>query len=73
MNRNGGWKFCVGRVLPTSTLLSTFFPYRANPEVIALVLKRLSDCGHVPEALRIGHLITAAVVKGESGRQAYRT
>jgi endonuclease V-like protein UPF0215 family len=42
----------------------------APAELIAQVLPRLSDRGHVPEALRIAHLITAAVVKGESGRQA---
>lgn len=41
-----------------------------KPEVIAKALKRLTDCGNVPEALRIAHLITSAVVKGESGRQA---
>lgn len=42
----------------------------AGPAVIAQVLQRLTDCGHVPEALRLAHLITSAVVKGESGRQA---
>ncbi|HEY9750395.1 MAG TPA: DUF99 family protein [Allocoleopsis sp.] len=42
----------------------------ASPDLIAEALPRLSDRGHVPEALRIAHLITAAVVKGESGRQA---
>jgi endonuclease V-like protein UPF0215 family len=42
----------------------------ASPEVIAQVLQRLTDQGHVPEALRIAHLITSAVIKGESGRQA---
>lgn len=42
----------------------------ADPAVIAPVLERLTDRGHVPEALRIAHLVTAAVVKGESGRQA---
>jgi uncharacterized protein len=42
----------------------------ANSQAIAQVLERLTDCGHVPEALRIAHLITSAVMKGESGRQA---
>lgn len=42
----------------------------ASPELTAAVLNRLTDRGHVPEALRIAHLITSAVVKGESGRQA---
>lgn len=41
-----------------------------RPEVTAAVLRRLTDCGNVPEALRLAHLIGAAVVKGESGRQA---
>jgi uncharacterized protein len=42
----------------------------ADPLVIAQVLQRVSDRGHVPEALRVAHLITSAVIKGESGRQA---
>ncbi|MDM9385033.1 DUF99 family protein [Chlorogloeopsis sp. ULAP01] len=42
----------------------------AEPQVSAQVLRRLTDCGYVPEALRLAHLIAAAVVKGESGRQA---
>jgi uncharacterized protein len=42
----------------------------ANPIAIAQVLQRVSDRGHVPEALRVAHLITSAVIKGESGRQA---
>jgi endonuclease V-like protein UPF0215 family len=41
-----------------------------TPEVIAAVLQRLTDCGNVPEALRLGHLIGAAVIRGESGRSA---
>ena len=41
-----------------------------EPEVIAAVIKRLSDRGHVPEALRLAHLITAAVMTGESSNQA---
>lgn len=42
----------------------------ASPEMTAQALNRLTDRGHVPEALRIAHLITSAVIKGESGRQA---
>lgn len=42
----------------------------AEPEITARVLRSLTDRGHVPEALRLAHLIAAAVVKGESGRQA---
>ena len=41
-----------------------------RPDVTAAVLRRLTDCGNVPEALRLAHLVGAAVVKGESGRQA---
>lgn len=42
----------------------------ASPEITAKVLARVTDRGHVPEALRLAHLIAAAVIKGESGRQA---
>lgn len=42
----------------------------ATPETIARVLARLTDRGHVPEALRLAHLIASAVMNGESGRQA---
>ncbi|WP_039717013.1 endonuclease dU [Scytonema millei] len=43
-----------------------------DPDVIATVVQRLSDRGHVPEALRLAHLIGAEVVKGESGSSALR-
>jgi len=39
-------------------------------EVTAAVLQKLTDCGNVPEALRLAHLIGAAVIKGESGSSA---
>lgn len=42
----------------------------ASPEITAKVLAKVTDRGHVPEALRLAHLIAAAVIKGESGRQA---
>lgn len=42
----------------------------AAPEVIEDALFRLTDRGHVPEALRLAHLIGAAIVSGESGRRA---
>lgn len=42
----------------------------ASPEVTFAVLQRLTDFGKVPEALRLAHLIGAAVVKGESGKSA---
>ncbi|GAB4277837.1 MAG: DUF99 family protein [Oscillatoriaceae cyanobacterium] len=41
-----------------------------EPEIIAATLHRLTDCGKVPEALRLAHLIGAAVIKGESGSSA---
>lgn len=41
-----------------------------TPEVTAETLQRLTDCGNVPEALRLAHLIGSAVIKGESGRSA---
>ncbi|HLP86990.1 MAG TPA: DUF99 family protein [Nostocaceae cyanobacterium] len=42
----------------------------AAPEITAKILQRLTDCGKVPEALRLAHLISSAVIKGESGKQA---
>ncbi|MBE9011100.1 DUF99 family protein, partial [Pseudanabaenaceae cyanobacterium LEGE 13415] len=47
-----------------------FQVYGATPETTAKVLARLTDRGHVPEALRLAHLIASAVMNGESGRQA---
>lgn len=41
-----------------------------RPEIVASVLQRLTDCGKVPEALRLAHLIGAAVVTGVSGSSA---
>lgn len=38
--------------------------------IVAPALRRLTDRGHVPEALRLAHLIASAVIKGESGKQA---
>jgi uncharacterized protein len=42
----------------------------ATPAITARVLTRLTDRGHVPEPLRLAHLIASAVIKGESGKQA---
>ena len=41
-----------------------------NPEIIARALTNLTDRGKVPEALRLAHLIGAAVINGESSSQA---
>ena len=41
-----------------------------GPDEAAQALGRLTDRGHVPEALRLAHLIGSAVVTGVSGRRA---
>lgn len=41
-----------------------------TPDAMGQALARLTDRGHVPEALRLAHLIGAAVITGESGRRA---
>ena len=47
-----------------------FQAHRLSADEAAEVLARLTDTGHVPEALRLAHLIGAAVVSGVSGRRA---
>lgn len=42
----------------------------ADPAPVAALLARLTDRGHVPEALRLAHLIGSAVQLGQSGRRA---
>lgn len=42
----------------------------ADPDDTAEALARLTDTGHVPEALRIAHLIGSAVMNGVSGQRA---
>lgn len=41
-----------------------------KPEIIAQALDKLTDRGKVPEALRLAHLVGAAVINGESSSQA---
>jgi endonuclease V-like protein UPF0215 family len=41
-----------------------------DPDEIARALRRVTDQGHVPEALRLAHVIGTALVTGESGRRA---
>lgn len=41
-----------------------------STEVTVKLLQCLTDRGNVPEALRLAHLITSAVVNGESGKRA---
>ena len=38
--------------------------------ITAKILQRLTDKGNVPEALRLAHLITSAVINGESSNRA---
>ncbi len=47
-----------------------FQVHGAPPQVAALALERLTDNGHVPEALRLAHLIGSAVMTGEASRRA---
>jgi uncharacterized protein len=41
-----------------------------NQETIGKILHQLTYTGHVPEALRLAHLIGKAVMTGESGKRA---
>ena len=41
-----------------------------NASVTHRILQNLTDNGNVPEALRLAHLITSAVITGESGKRA---
>ncbi|WP_444931729.1 DUF99 family protein [Microbulbifer sp. SSSA002] len=41
-----------------------------EPEIAAQVLEQATDRGHVPEALRLAHMIGAAVMTGQSGKRA---
>lgn len=50
---------------------NVFFQVRgAEPALVRAALPRLTYTGHIPEPLRIAHLIGAAVETGESGRRA---
>lgn len=42
----------------------------AHPDDAYTLLSRATDRGHVPEALRLAHLIGGALTHGESGRRA---
>ncbi|MBI4618377.1 MAG: DUF99 family protein [Planctomycetes bacterium] len=42
----------------------------ADPDATAEVLARVTDTGHVPEALRLAHLVASGVVLGESRGRA---
>lgn len=42
----------------------------AEPDVIAELLPQLTHAGHIPEPIRMAHLIGSAVKTGESGKRA---
>ncbi|WP_330220724.1 DUF99 family protein [[Phormidium ambiguum] IAM M-71] len=63
------------KILQRAGTINAFPPFYfqvcgETPEVTTAVLQRLTDCGNVPEALRLAHLIGAAVIQGESGKSA---
>ena len=41
-----------------------------NPDTVGTILKRLTIQGHVPEALRLAHLIGSAIITGQSSNRA---
>ena len=49
---------------------ASFQVHGAVPEIAEELLDRLTDTGHIPEPLRLAHLIGRGVVLGESGRRA---
>jgi hypothetical protein len=56
---------------PVHTAPGVFFQVAgAEPDEVRAVLPKLTDRGHVPEALRIAHLIGSAIRTGQSGRRA---
>lgn len=48
----------------------TFQVQGESPDVTGALLAALTREGHVPEALRLAHLVGSAVMLGESGRRA---
>lgn len=48
----------------------TFQVVGAEPDAVGQALARLTDRGHVPEALRLAHLIGSAVHTGQSSKRA---
>jgi endonuclease V-like protein UPF0215 family len=42
----------------------------AEAETVKALLARVTDRGHIPESLRLAHLIGGGIVMGESGRRA---
>jgi hypothetical protein len=61
----------IGRAGPIHEADSIFFQVQgAKPDPVRHALARLTYTGHIPEPIRIAHLIGAAVKTGESGRRA---
>jgi hypothetical protein len=61
----------IARAGPVHVALPFVFQVQgAAPAEMAGALPRLTDRGNVPEALRLAHLIGAAVVHGQSGKRA---
>ncbi len=59
------------RAGPVHAHAPVFFQVQgADPREIGLALTHLTDRGHVPEALRLAHLVGSAWIKGESGNSA---
>ena len=44
--------------------------HRGDAHTAGQVLTRLTDTGHVPEALRLAHLIGSAIMTGQSSNRA---
>jgi hypothetical protein len=42
----------------------------ADPQTVVRAIERLTYRGHIPEPVRIAHLVGSAVATGESGRRA---
>ncbi|BBM04263.1 DUF99 family protein [Microbulbifer sp. GL-2] len=47
-----------------------FQAYGCSPFIAAQVLEQITDNGNVPEALRLAHMIGAAIITGQSGKRA---
>ncbi len=61
----------IGRAGDIHKADNVFFQVQgAQPEPVRIALERVTYTGHIPEPLRMAHLIGAAVKTGESGRRA---
>lgn len=63
----------AGKIYEHHVTATQSFYYQVSdcePEEAGLVLEQLTDTGHVPEALRLAHMIGAAVKTGQSSGRA---